>query len=235
MEEGDLGEFFTIIANNMNNFELFELVRWISPIEWYRWFQQMRRNSNNTVQESEKQIDTHYNIGNDWYRSFLDNSMTYTSGRFEDKDFDQDLESAQKRKRELITKKALLHSGENLRVLDIGCGWGTLCNEMSQLPSVSEVVGICNSEMMIKNSQKNYKRPHFVFSDYRTYEDQTPFDAITCIEMLEAIGVSNFNEFANICSKLLKPKGRVVLQVITAPQFLNRTTRKKRRGLMKHL
>jgi len=207
-----------------------EYFRWLSPLEWYRWVKELKDNNDNTVKNSEKQIDVHYNLGNDWYSAFLDPSMTYTSGRF-DENKDDSLEIAQKNKRDLVLKKALLHYGENKRVLDIGCGWGTLCNDISKLPSVSEVIGICNSEMMIKNSKENYKGPQFIFSDYRTYTDSKLYDVITSIEMLEAVGVSNFPEFANICSSLLKPKGRVVLQVITAPRFLNHTAKKKKKGV----
>jgi len=227
MEQGDLGQFFTVIASNFNRFGLLEYFRWLSPLEWYRWVKELKDNNDNTVENSEKQIDVHYNLGNDWYSAFLDPSMTYTSGRFEENK-DDSLEIAQKNKRDLVLKKALLHYGENKRVLDIGCGWGTLCNDISKLPSVSEVIGICNSEMMIKNSKENYKGPQFIFSDYRTYTDSKLYDVITSIEMLEAVGVSNFPEFANICSSLLKPKGRVVLQVITAPRFLNHTAKKKK-------
>jgi len=229
MLEGDLGDFFTVIASNLNHFALLELMRWLSPIEWYRWFQQKKQNSENTVEESEKQIDTHYNIGNDWYTSFLDTSMTYTSARFENED--EPLEQAQKRKRDLIIKKSLLEEGENKRVLDIGCGFGTLCNQISGIPSVSEVVGICNSIMMIDYCKSKFSTPRFVFSDYRTYEDKELFDVITSVEMLEAIGVANFREFADICNRLLKPKGRVVIQVITAPIFLNNTVRRRVKGI----
>jgi len=221
-----------VLAQNFNNVALINLIRWVNPIEWYHWFNQLKQNANNTVQTSERQIDVHYNIGNDWYSAFLDESMTYTCGRFDDfNNFAQSLEDAQRLKRAMIMKKSLLYEGENKRVLDIGCGWGTLCHEMSQMGSIEQVTGICNSEAMIDFCNKNYqnKNCNYLFSDYRNYQDTALYDVITNVEMLEAIGVENFEEFAQICDRLLKPRGRVVIQVITAPRFLNSVVKKKRK------
>jgi len=170
-----------------------------------------------------------YDVDDTLYMGMLDESMTYTCGRF--LNGDETLEKAQKIKRQMLVDKARLPS--DARVVDIGCGWGTLCAHVADNSPTARVTGISNSPGMIRISTERYgMHPNIDYRerDYRDIDvaDGT-VDAVFSVEMLEAIGVNQFDTFASVCNRLLKPGGRAVIQVITAPAWSNSVARTKRK------
>jgi cyclopropane-fatty-acyl-phospholipid synthase len=167
----------------------------------------------NLVKNSIKNVQHHYDLGNDFYRFFLDNSLTYSCG-YQIQD-DDTLEEMQTQKYELICKKLSLKSGD--RIIDIGCGWG------SMLIYAAEKYGISGTGITLSKEQANLaierinrrglsKYIEIVLSDYREIEGQ--YDKLISIGMFEHVGQQNFSTFMLKASSLLKPEGVGLLHTI---------------------
>jgi cyclopropane-fatty-acyl-phospholipid synthase len=170
----------------------------------------LRRNSRSGARRN---ILAHYDLGNDFYASWLDKTMSYSSAIFATpRNGEERLESAQRRKVAAIGKRLRLKPGAKL--LEIGSGWGyfsRICAKKGH-----DVTGITLSP-----SQKLYAEqglailanpPKFLLCDYRDMTGQ--FDAIASIEMVEAVGQRYWPDFLDAVARLLKPGGRAALQYI---------------------
>jgi cyclopropane-fatty-acyl-phospholipid synthase len=133
----------------------------------------------------------HYDIGNELYRLMLDPRMTYTCGYWKDAD---NLNDAQEAKLDLICRKTGLQPG--MRVLDIGCGWGSFAGFAAERYGV-EVVGVTISREQIAFGQQRYKdlNVDLRFQDYRDLNET--FDRIISIGMFEHAGPKNYRIFMN--------------------------------------
>lgn len=171
----------------------------------------VRRNSETG---SRRNIEAHYDVGNDFYKLWLDETMTYSSALF--KEPAALLAAAQRAKYERILSKL----PERARVLEIGCGWGGFAIEAAKKTGC-RVTAITISEEQFRFAKERVAAEQLeglvdiVLSDYR--EMQGAFDRIVCVEMLEAVGHAYYGTFFAACDRLLKPGGRVVLQVICIP------------------
>ena len=180
---------------------------------WLR--QKMRRNS---LAGSRRNIQAHYDLGNELYQRFLDPSMSYSCAYFFDGECD--LEAAQLRKIDMLLDKARLNAETHL--LEIGCGWGSLAIRAVQRFGC-RVTGITLSEEQLAWGRRAVAqaglsdRIELVLCDYRKLEGR--FDRVISCEMLEAVGHENFPRFFGSLEKLLRPSGLAVLQVITVPDF----------------
>jgi len=162
------------------------------------------------------QIQYHYDLGNDLYELFLDESMTYSCGIFDGPD--TDLATAQKNKHRLICTKLGLSASDH--VLEIGCGWGafaiTAAGEFG-----ARVTGVTLSEEQHALATERVRaagladRIDLRLVDYRTLDDT--FTAIASTEMIEAIGHRELPNFFATCDRLLAPNGVVCLQAISMP------------------
>jgi cyclopropane-fatty-acyl-phospholipid synthase len=170
----------------------------------------------NTGRQAKKNISAHYDLGNDFYRLFLDETMTYSSAVFASPD--QTLADAQRNKYRLIAEGAGLTKGQH--VLEIGTGWGGFAIY------AAEEIGCRVTSITISKAQAELARERvrsaglsnlvdIQLLDYR--EVSGLYDAVVSIEMLEAVGAEFFETFFEVCDRALAPGGRLSLQSITYP------------------
>jgi len=198
---------------------------------WGRIRQSLRRNS---LKGSRRNIQAHYDLGNELYRRFLDNTMSYSCACFSEPG--QDLEGAQRAKIDRLLRKARLH-GE-CHLLEIGCGWGSLALEAVRQTGC-RVTGITLSRQQLEWARQRVKeaglqdRIELKLCDYREITGR--FDRILSCEMLEAVGHEHYPAFFASLERLLKPDGLVVLQVITVPDFSYEEYRKSQDWIQKEI
>ncbi|MGH8493617.1 MAG: class I SAM-dependent methyltransferase [Moraxellaceae bacterium] len=176
----------------------------------YRLRHLLNRNSR---RGSKKNIHAHYDIGNDFYRLWLDSSMTYSAALFADNE--ESLEDAQWRKYDRLLDLLDVKAGDH--ILEIGCGWGAFAVRAAERGCY--VTGISLSQEQLAHARARVVgtpaegRTHFSFLDYRDLHGQ--FDAIVSIEMLEAVGQSYWPDYFAKIRSCLKPGGKAALQSIT--------------------
>jgi cyclopropane-fatty-acyl-phospholipid synthase len=179
----------------------------------YRIKHLLNRNSRSG---SQKNIHAHYDIGNAFYRLWLDETMNYSSAWFAG-DAQQPMAQAQHAKvRRALDECALPPGG---RLLEIGCGWGALA-EAAARDFGAHVTGVTLSSEQLAYAQERQRkagvadRVDLRLQDYRDIRDE-PFDAIASIEMFEAVGREYWAGFFATVSSKLKPGGRACIQSIT--------------------
>ena len=169
----------------------------------------------NTRRGSQRNIHAHYDLGNDFYRHWLDATMTYSSALFAG-DLTLSLEDAQVAKYERIL--ALVDPRPGSRILEIGCGWGGFAEYAARTRHCS-VHGITISRRQLELAQRRIRdaglseRVALEFRDYR--ELQGSYDHIVSIEMYEAVGQRFWTTYFRTLRERLKPGGRAVVQAIT--------------------
>ncbi|MFF4902102.1 class I SAM-dependent methyltransferase [Streptomyces sp. NPDC001068] len=181
--------------------------------------EEVRRRGHLHTRRSDKQaISHHYDVGNDFYETVLGPSMVYSCAYWED---GGTLESAQRDKLELVCRKLDLNPGQ--RLLDVGCGWGSMAIHAAREHGVS-VVGITLSQEQAAYARKRVAdegltdRVEIRVQDYRDVRDG-PYDAISSIGMAEHVGAEKYLEYASDLYRLLKPGGRLLNhQIARRPQ-----------------
>jgi cyclopropane-fatty-acyl-phospholipid synthase len=162
----------------------------------------------NSVRGSRKNIGAHYDLGNDFYKLWLDETMTYSSALFEK---DDTLEVAQRRKYSRILDSLNDRSGN---LLEIGCGWGGFAEQALQSGNDYEIKGITLSEEQHRYALERLKdNASVVIEDYRHQDGQ--YDHIVSIEMFEAVGEKYWPVYFQKMKNLMKQGGQAVLQTIT--------------------
>ena len=170
----------------------------------------------NSRQGSRKNIHAHYDIGNPFYRLWLDETMNYSSALFEG-DLGRPMAQAQQAKVSRALRECGLQPGE--RLLEIGCGWGALA-EVAGRDFGARVVGVTLSDEQLAFAQARMQREGLSdrvdlrLQDYRDIPDE-PFDAIASIEMFEAVGREYWGGYFATLRDRLKPGGRACIQSIT--------------------
>ncbi len=211
-----------LVALVIRNVELWRRDSRLARVERFRPHFTPRQ----SPRKARRNIRYHYDLGNDFYRLFLDESMTYSSAVWEP---DDTLEQAQERKLRMICDKLALGPGDH--VLEIGCGWGSFAL-MAAGEYGARVTGVTISQEQLELARSRVAaagladRVEILFQDYRTLEGQ--FTKIASIEMLEAIGYSQYPTFFAACDRLLAPGGLAAIQVIGMPdQRFERYRRKE--------
>jgi cyclopropane-fatty-acyl-phospholipid synthase len=167
----------------------------------------------NSLRGSRKNISYHYDLGNDFYRLWLDETMTYSCALFDERD--EPLAEAQARKFDRLL--GLLDAKPGDHILEVGCGWGGFALHAAQRGY--RVTGITLSKEQLAHAQKAIAehglsdRVDLQLRDYRTLEEQ--FDHIVSIEMFEAVGEQYWPLYFDTIHRCLKPGGRAAIQVIT--------------------
>lgn len=171
-----------------------------------------------TKHRDRQAISHHYDVGNDFYEFVLGPSMVYSCAYWE---AGSTLESAQHDKLELISRKLGLRPGQ--RLLDVGCGWGSMAIHAAKEHGVT-VVGVTLSREQAAYARKRIAeegltdRIEIRVQDYRDVADG-PYDAISSIGMAEHVGSARYLEYAHDLYKLLKPGGRLLNhQIARRPQ-----------------
>ena len=157
---------------------------------------------------SKRNIMAHYDLGNDFYKLWLDPSMSYSSALYRAVD-GGDLESAQRAKYRRILRRLKAEPAES--VLEIGCGWGGFA-ELAVEEGL-KVTGLTLSPAQLAWAQKRVPDADLRLQDYRDTQEQ--FDHIVSIEMFEAVGERWWPTYFKTIAKSLKPGGRAVVQSIT--------------------
>lgn len=188
----------------------------------------------NTLIGSRRNIREHYDLSNDFFQTFLDDTMAYSCAVFEQPG--EDLHTAQLNKFKRIIDKLRLQPEDHL--LEIGCGWGGFAIEAVRQTGC-RVTGITISEEQYQLASQRVReagledRIEILFRDYRKMAGQ--FDKIVSIEMLEAVGHSYHRSFFEQLDRLLKPEGIAVLQTITIPDQRYDAYRKSHDWIQKHI
>ena len=169
----------------------------------------------NTRAGSQKNIHAHYDLGNAFYRLWLDDTMNYSSAWFQG-DPTGDLRTAQHAKVRRALQQAGVQAGD--RVLEIGCGWGALA-EMATTEMGASVTGVTLSTEQLAFARARMERlgtsaqADLRLQDYRDINDG-PYDAVCSIEMVEAVGRAYWPTYFQSVHRLLKPGGRACIQSI---------------------
>ncbi|MBE0619412.1 MAG: class I SAM-dependent methyltransferase [Burkholderiales bacterium] len=180
----------------------------------------------NTRTGSRRNIAAHYDLGNDFYRLWLDPSMTYSSALF-DGDFSLTLEAAQAAKYRRILER--LRPARGARILEIGCGWGGFA-EMAAREYGCHVTGLTLSREQLAYATARLARAGLAdrvelrLQDYRDLSGQ--FDHVVSIEMFEAVGERWWPDYFRAVASALKPRGRALIQSITIADALFERYRK---------
>ena len=195
--------------------------RWRCRAGWFRVPLQLRRTlahrtRRNTRRGASRNIAAHYDLGNDFYRLFLDETLTYSCAVFETPD--QTLADAQRNKYRRIAAGAGLSAGQH--VLEIGTGWGGFAlYAAGELGCRVTTITISREQHALATERvREAGLAHLVDVQLRDYRDVSgAYDAIVSIEMLEAVGAEYLGTFFDVCDRALRPGGRLSLQVITFP------------------
>jgi cyclopropane-fatty-acyl-phospholipid synthase len=178
-----------------------------------RWYNLLRhRRKDNDLVGARENIAAHYDLGNDFYREWLDPTMSYSSARFAAGD---NLEAAQRRKVSMLLDRLDLKPG--MRLLEIGCGWGSLAIEAARRGA--EVVGLTLSAEQKSWADEKIAgvkltdRIAIRMQDYRQISEE--FDAIASVEMVEAVGERWWPAYFDAIARNLRPGGRAALQFIS--------------------
>ncbi|MEU3099249.1 cyclopropane-fatty-acyl-phospholipid synthase family protein [Streptomyces sp. NPDC006967] len=174
-----------------------------------------------TKHSDRRAISHHYDVGNDFYEIVLGPSMVYSCAYWPAPPPRGTLEQAQHDKLELVARKLALAPGR--RLLDVGCGWGSMAVHAARDHGVS-VVGITLSREQAAYARKRIAdegltdRIEIRVQDYRDVADG-PYDAISSIGMAEHVGSERYLEYAGVLHRLLKPGGRLLNhQIARRPQ-----------------
>ena len=206
----DLTTLLTLFVANREQIESVIYGSWWGSL-LYRAKHLFNRNSR---KGSKKNIHAHYDLGNEFYRLWLDPTMNYSSAWFEG-DRAGDLVDAQWAKVRRALRECGVQPGQ--RVLEIGCGWGALA-ECAAREFGATVTGVTLSAEQLAWAQKRLADAalpgELRFQDYRDISDG-PFDAIASIEMFEAVGREYWPSFFETLKTQLKPGGKACIQSIT--------------------
>jgi cyclopropane-fatty-acyl-phospholipid synthase len=196
---------------------------WRIPAQLQKTFAHRARR--NTKANAQRNIAAHYDLSNDLYRLFLDESMTYSAAVFESED--QTLEDAQQAKYRRMAERAGLQPG--MHVLEIGTGWGGFAlYAAGQLGCRVTTVTISREQHALATERIRAaglaELVDVQLRDYRDIEGQ--FDAVVSIEMLEAVGHEYFPAYFGAVDAALRPGGKASIQVITFPDAAYETQRR---------
>ena len=231
---GDIGFAESYMAGEWECPDLTSLLRWfvvnaesaptlsgtkrrnplINPLRWLNRLRHLRRPNSLTM--SRRNIEEHYDLSNEFFATFLDAGMTYSSAIWPHPE--ATLEEAQEHKYRRLCALLRLKPGD--RVLEIGCGWGGFAIHAARhFDCHITAITLSPSQYeyaMARVEQEGLSRQiHVSLRDYRTLKDS--FDKIASIEMLEAVGHRYHPCFAKACARLLSSDGLFALQFITCP------------------
>lgn len=210
-DSDDLTQVIELMAINLSSFDkIANYLSWISK-PYHRVTHWLNRN---TMTNSKRNILAHYDLGNEMYATFLDDSMLYSSALYEDSQ--QSLPDAQINKMERLCQQLALKKSDS--VLEIGTGWGAMAIYMAQQYGCHVTTTTISDEQFAYAQEKINQlglsnKITLLKQDYRCLEGQ--FDKLVSIEMIEAVGKRFLPSYIKQCNRLLKPNGLMAIQAIT--------------------
>lgn len=203
-ETDDIEKLVSLFLVNMDAFEGFANGSFAQRIGFVFYDTLLKRNS---IKGASQNIKDHYDVGNDFYKLWLDPSMTYSSALFSGQD---SLETAQRNKYERILQRM-----ENAKssILEIGCGWGGFADRATQDQHHVTGLTISPSQHRYATERLSARNVDVRLEDYR--KTKGTFDNIVSIEMFEAVGEHYWPAYFATVKERLKSGGRAVIQTIT--------------------
>ena len=250
MEGGTLLEFGSIVSDanvrdRIRKLDKWAIARQIVPLlivpadnpEPARQFGKNTTGARRNKEDNKAYIRFHYDIGNDFYRLFLDSNMMYSCGYF--KEWDNSIEQAQNDKLDIICRKLRLKPGE--RFLDIGCGWGALiCHAAKNYGVVAH--GITLSDEQVELSKERIRALDLadkVTVESADYQDlDGVYDKIASIGMYEHVGLKNIPVYMKTARRLLSDNGLFLNHAISKRAKNRRSNlmeRAERRAVVKYI
>jgi cyclopropane-fatty-acyl-phospholipid synthase len=206
----DLMAFMDLVhADNDELYDGFPGMAFIRAYEKMRFWLQR-----NTKRQAKKNISYHYDLGNDFYAEWLDETMTYSSAKFDTGQ--ESLEKAQIAKYASMVDLMGVKPGDH--VLEIGCGWGGFAEYAAKERGL-KVTGLTISQEQLKYARERIEkaglsdRVELKLQDYR--DEKGHYDGIASIEMFEAVGEKYWPVYFNTVRERLKPGAQATLQIIT--------------------
>ena len=189
---------------------------------------------NNTIDGSRENTRSHYDIGNDFFKLFLDETMMYSCALYENKD--STLQDASLLKIKTLCEKLQLKPNDHL--IEIGTGWGSLAIYAAQTYGCRVTTTTISTEQFNYATQKVKEaglseKVTVLFEDYRKLTGV--FDKLISVEMIEAVGLDHLDEYFSKCSSLIKPEGMMVLQAITIRDQYYESARKSVDFIQRHI
>jgi len=181
----------------------------------------------NTIEGARANIHQHYDLSNDLFRLFLDETMTYSSALFagEPSGSPEPLADAQRRKVDRLLDAAGV--GEGTRLLEIGTGWGELALRAAARGARVTTVTISTEQAALAQQRVDAAgvgdRVSILLQDYRHVQGR--YDAVVSVEMIEAVGANHWGEYFGTIDRVLAPGGRVGLQAILQDDAVVRATK----------
>jgi cyclopropane-fatty-acyl-phospholipid synthase len=204
-ETDDVETLVALFLLNMDSFEGFANGNLLHRIGFVIYDALLRRN---TVKGSARNIQDHYDVGNDFYSLWLDSSMTYSSALFRGED--KSLEQAQRNKYERILSKVREAKSS---ILEIGCGWGGFAERAAEDAHRVTGLTISPAQLSYATERLRNKDVEVRLEDYRKVRGT--FDNIVSIEMFEAVGEHYWPAYFATVAERLKRGGRAIIQTIT--------------------
>jgi cyclopropane-fatty-acyl-phospholipid synthase len=224
-----------MIRNVENHPTLMADKKKLTPVNWLGLLNVIKHLARmNSIYGSRKNISAHYDLGNDFFKLFLDPTMTYSSAYF--KTPDQDLQQAQIQKYDELCQKLRLK--ETDKVLEIGGGWGGFATHAAKNYGC-HVTALTVSREQFDYATKRFfeeginKHAQVKFLDYRLMEGK--FDKIASIEMIEAVGDKYLDTYFQKCNDLLAKDGLLGLQMILSPDHRYESFRDNVDWIQKHI
>jgi cyclopropane-fatty-acyl-phospholipid synthase len=209
-EDGSsLKDFLTLFSVNRLSLGSYPLQKALRAIK----MRFRKRQQSNRKGQAQQNVAHHYDLGNEFYKLFLDDNMLYSCAYFRDPG--ETLEQAQRNKLRLLAAKLGLRDG--MKVLDIGCGWGDLALYLAALENV-QVTGVTLSREQQALASRRAQdagladRVKFELRDYRDVDDR--FDRIVSVGMFEHVGVHHYDEYFSRINALMPDDGVMMLHSI---------------------
>ena len=203
-DSDNVEQLIALFLRNMDSFDGFADGNIIQRIGFVLANTVLRRNS---IQGASRNIQDHYDVGNDFYSLWLDPSMTYSSALYADTN---DLQQAQRSKYERILSRL---SGEKSSILEIGCGWGGFAERATDAAHAVTGLTISPAQHGFATQRLRGRDADIRLEDYRKIKGT--FDNIVSIEMFEAVGEQFWPAYFATVAERLKRGGRAVVQTIT--------------------
>lgn len=210
VEQGTLYDLIYVLVDNQSRITPPALYRWL---DWVR-LKTRRLQQRNFPQRSRRNAAHHYDIGNDFYRLWLDSDMQYTCAYFENDEIT--LEEAQMAKKRNFCAKLDVRPGH--RVADLGCGWGGLALYMAQICQAGQVHGVTLAAEQVSLATERAEavglgdRVTFSLTDYRAVSEK--FDRVASVGMFEHLGIAYYDTFFRKCSELITEDGLIAVHTM---------------------
>lgn len=249
---GDVGFGEAYMTGEWNTPNLTDVIQWLilnvenspamsgskrmwSPVNFFKFFNTLYHKARpNSLAGSKKNIQEHYDLGNDFYKLWLDPSLTYSSALYTEPNLT--LEQAQYEKYDRLCKQLKLQPTDH--VLEIGSGWGGFSVYAAKNYGC-KITTITISQEQYKYARERFEKENLsdkidiLLEDYRKITGR--FDKIVSIEMLEAVGHKYLPVYFKKCQELLKKDGMLALQVIISPDSRYNQLRKGVDWIQKHI